>query len=128
MVPTKLYYGDQHEWIRVEGAVGTVGVTDHAQQALGDITFVELPIEGTERTKGEEACEIESCKATVSVYAPVDGKILEGNTAVEKDPSLINSDPYGQGWIYKIQLASSQDLSGLMTADEYEAFLVEQDA
>jgi len=100
-----------------------VGITGHAQEALGDITFVELPSVGKELTKGAEACAIESAKAAASVYAPADGKILETNSALDEDPSLMNSDPFGQGWIYKMQAVNADDLAGLMNARQYDEFL-----
>ena len=123
MVPTELLYTDQHEWVRLEGGVGTVGITDHAQEALGDITFVELPAPGDEMAKGDEACAVESSKAAASVYAPADGKIAEVNMALEDKPEKINSDPYGEGWIYKIEIADKSALEGLMSAEAYETFL-----
>jgi len=127
MVPQDLNYTDQHEWVRVEGNSATVGITDHAQQSLGDITFVELPEPGVELSRGDEACSIESCKAAASIYAPAAGKITEGNQAVETDPSLVNNDCYGGGWIYKMELSDPSELSKLMDARQYEKFLSEQE-
>ena len=119
----ELLYTDQHEWVRREGDVATVGITDHAQEALGDITFVELPSVGKELAKGAEACTIESAKAAAGVYAPADGKVIEANSALDEDPSLINSDPCGRGWIYKMQAVNADDLAGLMNAQQYDEFL-----
>ena len=127
MVPQDLLYTEQHEWIRVTEGAGTVGVTDYAQNALGDITFVELPEIGQEVAAGEEACAIESCKAAASIYAPAGGTITEANSAVEDDPALVNSDCYGEGWIYKIELKDESELSRLMTPEQYEQFLAGQD-
>ncbi len=124
MVPSELLYTRQHEWVKLEGSVATVGISDHAQEALGDITYVELPAVGGEVTQGAEACAIESSKAAASIYAPADGKIAEVNAALEDDPSLVNSDPYGAGWVYKLELAG--ELRDLMKADEYEKFLAEE--
>ncbi len=128
MVPEDLKYTDQHEWIRLEGSVGVVGITHHAQELLGDITFVELPVSGRDVTKGSEACVIESAKAAASVYAPASGQIVGVNTSLEDDPSLPNTDPYGEGWILKIQLSSPDELAGLMSAQEYEEFLKKEEA
>ncbi len=127
MVPNDLLYTEQHEWIRVAGGVGTVGLTDYAQNALGDITFVELPEVGREVARDEEACAIESCKAAASIYAPVSGTLTEANSAVEGDPALVNGDCYGEGWIYKIELKDDSELSQLMTPEQYEQFLAGQD-
>jgi len=123
MIPKDLLYTDQHEWVKLEGGVATVGITDHAQNALGDITFVELPPEGAELAKGAEACAIESAKAAASINAPAAGTVSAANTALEDDPSAVNSDPYGAGWVYKIALADPGALDGLMTAEQYEAYL-----
>ena len=127
MVPQDLLYTEQHEWIRITEGVGTVGLTDYAQNALGDITFVELPEVEQEVAGGEEACAIESCKAAASICAPVGGTITEANSAVEDDPALVNSDCYGEGWIYKIELKDKSELSRLMTPEQYEQFLAGQD-
>jgi len=126
MVPEDLRYTEQHEWIRIEGDLGTVGITDHAQNALSDITFVELPLPGTQLARGDEACAMESCKAAASVYAPVSGKITQSNPVLENDPGLVNRDCYESGWIYKLELSDRSELEGLMTAQQYEKFLQEQ--
>jgi glycine cleavage system H protein len=127
MIPDDLRYTDQHEWIRVAGDVGVVGISDHAQDALGDVTFVELPVEGTELTKGQEACAIESAKAAVSIYAPVSGKVVGVNAELEDDPGLVNTSPYGEGWIYKIAPADPSEIDALMDAAAYGAFLSSQE-
>ena len=118
-IPDDLLYTRQHEWIRVDGEVGAVGITDYAQQQLGDLTYIEPPPVGADLAQGGEACTLESCKAAASIYAPVSGKVLEINGALEDDPGLINSDCYQQGWIYKIQLANTEELSTLMTPQQY---------
>ena len=125
-IPQDLLYTDSHEWIRAEGDKGTIGITDHAQQALSDITFVELPAVGKTFAKGEEIAAIESCKAAASLYAPVGGKIVEVNAALEDDPGLVNSAPYGGGWIVKIELADPDELSVLLKPADY-APLAEQE-
>ncbi|RLC89650.1 MAG: glycine cleavage system protein GcvH, partial [Chloroflexi bacterium] len=116
MVPQELKYTDQHEWVRLEGSSVTVGITDHAQNALGEITFVELPAAGAELAQGDEACAIESCKAAAGVYAPADGKVTEANEALTDDPGLVNRDCYGEGWIYKMELSNPSQIEKLMTA------------
>ena len=127
MLASDLLYTSEHEWVRVEGDVATVGITDHAQEALGDITFVELPATGKELTRGQEACPIESTKAAASIYAPAAGKVTEANSALEGDPGAVNSDPYGAGWIYKMALADPAELDALMNAKQYEQFLTKQE-
>ena len=127
MVPKDLSYTNEHEWIRVEGNVGTVGITDHAQGALGDVTFVELPETGAEFLRGDEVCAIESAKAAASIYAAASGKIVEANGDLESTPGLINSDCYGKGWVYKIELSDPADVASLMDAEAYERFLAEEE-
>ena len=117
-----VYYTEEHEWIRVEGDQATVGITDFAQGQLGDIVFVELPEAGRQVTKGGEAAVVESVKAASDVYAPVDGEIVEPNPALVDDPSLVNSDPEGEGWFFRLRLADPSQLDGLMDADAYKAF------
>ena len=117
-----VYYTEEHEWIRVEGDQATVGITDFAQGQLGDIVFVELPEAGRQVTKGGEAAVVESVKAASDVYAPVDGEIVEPNPALGDDPSLVNSDPEGEGWFFRLRLANPSQLDGLMDADAYKAF------
>lgn len=116
------YFTKEHEWIEVEGDVATVGITDFAQGQLGDIVFVEVPAAGTQVTQGGEAAVVESVKAASDVYAPVSGEVVEGNAALEADPSLVNSDPEGEGWFFKIRLRDNHQLSELMDADQYKTF------
>jgi len=125
MVPNDLVYTKDHEWVRIAGGVGTVGITDHAQEALGDLTFVELPAVGQQLAKGDEACAIESSKAAASVYAPVSGKVVEVNPDIEADPGLVNSDCYGKGWFYKIELSDAAEAGSLMKPAAYEKLLEE---
>ena len=122
-VPKDLTYTDQHEWIRVADGVGTVGITDHAQNSLGDVTFVELPVVGTKLARGDEACAIESAKAAASIYAPAGGTVVEVNADLESDPGLINAEPYGKGWIYRLRLDDGAEVGSMMTPEQYEAFL-----
>ncbi len=126
MIPKELKYTDQHEWVRLEGNVVTIGITHHAQDALGDITFVDLPAAGMELAKGDEACAIESTKAASSIYAPAVGKVAEVNSALEDDPGLINTDPYGNGWVYKLEVCNASEIDALMDAGQYEQFLTAQ--
>lgn len=126
MIPEELSYSDQHEWARTDGGIATMGISDYAQDALGDVTFVELPAVGQNIAKGDEACAIESAKAAASIYAPVSGKVVEVNDQLEDDPGLINSEPYGQGWICKIELSDPGELDSLMNAAKYEEFLAAQ--
>lgn len=119
MIPDDLLYTEQHEWIKVEGNVAIVGISDYAQNALGDVTFVELPAIDKTVTQGEEAAVVESSKAASDIYAPAGGKVIDANTDLETDPSLVNSDPYGRGWLFKIELQNPDELNKLMKADKY---------
>ena len=114
-----LYFTREHEWIRLEGTTATVGISDHAQQALGDIVFAEVPEAGRELAKGQEAAVVESVKAASDVYAPVGGKVVEGNAAVADDPALVNRDPEGEGWFFKLKLSDTSELEGLMDEGAY---------
>jgi glycine cleavage system H protein len=117
------YFTDEHEWIDVDGSSATVGITDYAQGQLGDIVFVETPDAGKSLTKGGDAAVVESVKAASDVYAPVSGTVTEGNPALADDPALVNSDPEGEGWFFKLMLADPSELDGLMDADAYKAFV-----
>ena len=117
------YFTDEHEWIDVDGDSATVGITDFAQGQLGDIVFVETPDAGKSLTKGGDAAVVESVKAASDVYAPVSGTVTEGNPALADDPALVNSDPEGEGWFFKLMLADPSELDGLMDADAYKAFV-----
>ena len=114
-----LYFTREHEWIRVEGDVATVGISDHAQQALGDIVFAEVPEAGRTLAKGQEAAVVESVKAASDVYAPVGGEVIEGNGAVADDPALVNRDPEGDGWFFKLKVSDPGELDGLMDEASY---------
>ena len=118
-----LYFTREHEWIRVEGNTATVGISDHAQSALGDIVFAEVPEAGKTLTKGQEAAVVESVKAASDVYAPVGGEVVEGNAAVADDPGLINRDPEGEGWFFKIRIADAAELDGLMDEAAYREWV-----
>jgi glycine cleavage system H protein len=118
-----LYFTKEHEWIRVEGDTATVGITDHAQGQLGDIVFAEAPEAGKTVTKGGEAAVVESVKAASDVYAPASGEVVEANPAIADDPSVINSDPEGQGWFFKLRLSDPGELDGLMDESAYREFV-----
>ena len=117
------YFTKEHEWIRVDGDQATVGITNHAQEQLGDIVFAEVPAAGRTLAKGEEAAVVESVKAASDVYAPVSGEVTEGNPAVTDDPALINSDPEGEGWFFKLKLSDPSELEGLMNDEHYVEYL-----
>lgn len=117
------YFTQDHEWIEVDGETGTVGISDYAQSQLGDIVFVEVPEEGKSLSKGDDAAVVESVKAASDVYAPVSGTVIEGNAALADDSSLVNSDPEGEGWFFKITLADASELDQLMDETAYAAFV-----
>ena len=114
-----LYFTKDHEWIRVDGDTATVGISDHAQEQLGDIVFAEVPETGKKLSKGQEAAVVESVKAASDVYSPVSGVVLDGNSKVADDPSIVNSDPEGEGWFFKLKLENSGELDGLMDETAY---------
>jgi glycine cleavage system H protein len=114
-----LKFSEDHEWIRVDGDTGVVGITDYAQQQLGDIVFVELPEVGRQLAKGDEAAVIESVKAASELYAIVGGEVTEVNGALDDDPAKVNADPMGDGWFFKIKIADAGDLNGLMNESAY---------
>ena len=120
-IPTELRYLSSHEWVRVEDGVATVGITAHAQEAVGDLVYVETPEVGTTLAAGDEAGVVESVKAASDIYTPVSGEVIEINDALEDAPETVNSDPYGAGWMFKIQVADEAELENTLTADEYQA-------
>ncbi len=117
------WYSEDHEWILVEGDIGTVGISDHAQEQLGDIVFVETPEEGKELTKGDEAAVVESVKAASEIYAPVSGEVVESNETLADTPGLVNSDPLGEGWFFKMRISDPSDLEELMDEAAYKEFV-----
>ena len=118
-----LYFTRDHEWIRVDGDTATVGISDHAQSALGDIVFAEVPEAGKTLAKGQEAAVVESVKAASDVYSPLAGEVVEGNAAVADDPALINRDPEGEGWFFKLKLADPGEVDGLMDEAAYREWV-----
>jgi len=123
MYPKELRYGKTHEWLRQEGEEATVGITDYAQDQINDVVFVELPQLETGLEVGKELAVIESVKAAFDIYAPVSGKVIGINEELANNPGLVNSDPYGAGWLVKIKLNKLEELDKLLSADEYERFL-----
>lgn len=126
MIPKDLRYHKEHEWVRVSGQQATLGISHFAQDALGDVVFVDLPKVGTTVTANQEIGEVESTKATSNIYTPVSGKIIEVNTTLQDHPEYLNKDPYGQGWIAVVEMASPAEMDALMTAEQYEEFLSSQ--
>ena len=116
------YFTEEHEWIDVEGDSATVGITDYAQEQLGDIVFVELPDIGAQVAKGKDAAVVESVKAASDVYSPITGEVTEANDALEDDPELVNSSPEEDGWFFKLTIADKSELEGLMDAAAYKSF------
>ena len=123
MVPDNLKYTKDHEWIRVDGNVATVGITDHAQEELGDIVFVELPRLGAKLEQSSSFGSVESVKAVSDIYSPVAGEVVEINNTLADAPEKVNADPYGEGWIMKLTVADAAQVSGLMTAAEYTEYV-----
>lgn len=127
-IPTELRYAKSHEWTRDNGdGTVTIGITDHAQEALGDVVFVELPEVGTQLSTGDEFGVVESVKAASDLYSPVAGEVLEVNEALEDSPESINESPYEDAWIMKLRLDNPEDLEALLTADGYKAFIETED-
>jgi glycine cleavage system H protein len=117
-----VYFTREHEWVRVEGDIATVGISEHAQEALGDIVFAEVPEAGKRLAKGQEAAVVESVKAASDVYSPVSGEVTEGNQAIADDPALINRDPEGEGWFFKLRLDNPGEVEGLMDEAAYRVW------
>ena len=120
-IPAELRYAASHEWAKVEGGVATVGISDHAQDAMGDLVYVELPEVGQVVAAGDETGVVESVKAASDIYAPVSGEVIEINEALEDEPELVNNVPYEGGWLFKVQLTDEGELDNLLTADQYQA-------
>lgn len=122
-IPAELRYRSSHEWVRVENDVAVVGITDHAQDAMGDLVFVEMPEVGQVLAAGDEAGVVESVKAASDIYAPVSGEVVAINEALEDEPEKVNNDPFGDGWLFKIKMADDGELGEMLTADQYQAQL-----
>ncbi len=119
-IPGELKYTKDHEWVRLEGDVATIGITDYAQGELGDVVFVELPAVGDEVKENDTFGTIEAVKAVADLYSPLDGEVLEVNEALEEAPDTVNNDPYGEGWMVKVKVANRGDYDGLLSAEEYQ--------
>ena len=126
MIPSDLRFHKEHEWVRLNGKQATVGISDFAQDALGDIVFLDLPKVGTTVKVGQQIGEVESTKTTSTLYTPVSGKVIKINTDLKDHPEVVNSDPYGNGWIAVIDLSNPGEVDQLMTAPQYETFLTSQ--
>jgi len=122
-IPADLRYCASHEWIRLEGDIATVGISDHAQAELTDVVFVELPSIGRKVDASDPTAVVESVQAASDIYAPIGGEVIEANDAVEADPSLVNTDPYGKGWIFKLRVKDPADAARLMDASAYQSHI-----
>ena len=123
MYPQEFLYTKEHEWIRVDEQIGTIGITDHAQKELGDIVYVELPKPGDHMTASESFGTVESVKAVSEIYSPVSGEVAAVNTKLQNNPEMLNSDPHGEAWLIQVRLSDRSEIEKLMTADGYEAYI-----
>jgi glycine cleavage system H protein len=128
MYPSDYRYTKEHEWVKVSGDTGTIGITDYAQHELGDVVFVELPEKGAQLKAGAVFGTVESVKAVSEIFAPVSGEVTETNAALSGSPETVNSDPHSSGWLIKVKLANPSEVSGLMDAAAYQAFVKEKEA
>jgi glycine cleavage system H protein len=128
MYPPELLYTKEHEWIRVDEEIGTIGITDYAQKELGDVVFVELPKVGDHITANESFGTIESVKAVSEIFAPVDGDVVGINAKLQNNPELVNTDPHGDAWLIRVKLSDRRDTDKLMSAEDYEAYIKEKKA
>ena len=126
MYPSDYRYTKDHEWIKLDGQVGTIGITDYAQAELGDVVFVELPKAGTQVKAGQSFGTVESVKAVSEIFSPVSGEVVETNAALADSPEKINQDPHGAAWLVKVRLADPKEISGLMDAAAYQAYIAEK--
>ncbi len=123
--PSDLLYSKSHEWIRIDGDEATIGITDHAQESLNDIVYVELPAVGTEYETDDEFGVVESVKSVSDLYMPLAGEIIEVNSSLEDTPEVLNEDPYGEGWLIKVRVIDTTEAANLLSADDYAAFAAE---
>jgi glycine cleavage system H protein len=121
--PAELKYSKEHEWVRVEGKIATIGITYHAQDQLGDVVYVELPATGKELKAMEEFGVVESVKSVSSLYCPASGKVVEVNSELNNSPQLVNQDPYGKGWIIKVEMSTPAELASLLSAESYQKLI-----
>jgi len=128
MYPQEFLYTKEHEWIRVDESIGTIGITEYAQKELGDIVFVELPKVGDHVTAGESFGTVESVKAVSEIYSPVNGEVTAANAKVQANPEMLNADPHGEAWLIRVRLSDRREIESLMSADEYEAYIRQEKA
>ncbi|MBZ5669365.1 MAG: glycine cleavage system protein GcvH [Acidobacteriia bacterium] len=128
MYPPEFLYTKEHEWIRVDESVGTIGITEYAQKELGDVVFVELPKPGDHVTASESFGTVESVKAVSEIYSPVSGEVTAVNSKLQNNPEILNADPHGDAWLVRVRLADRGEIDKLMTADEYEAYIQQKKA
>jgi glycine cleavage system H protein len=126
MYPQELLYTKEHEWVRVDGSIATIGITDHAQKELGDIVYVELPKSGEHVTANESFGTVESVKAVSEIYSPVTGEVTAANPKVQSSPELVNADPHGDAWLIRVRVPDRSEIENLMTAEDYEAYIREE--
>ncbi|MDH5715676.1 MAG: glycine cleavage system protein GcvH [Candidatus Aminicenantes bacterium] len=126
MYPEDCLYTKEHEWIKVKGNIGVIGITDYAQESLGDIVFIDLPEVGEKYDAGDPFGTVESVKAVSDIYTPVTGEVVEVNERLKEGPEKLNEDPYGEAWLIKIKVASPQELDGLLKAEEYAEYIKEE--
>jgi glycine cleavage system H protein len=126
-VPDQLYYTREHEWVAIADSTASVGITDHAQRALGDVVYVSAPAPGSTVTAGEPCGEVESTKSVSDIFSPVDGEVSEVNPEIEENPGLVNADPYGAGWLFRVALSGGETPAGLMSAAEYEELIASEE-
>jgi glycine cleavage system H protein len=128
MYPQEFLYTKEHEWIRVDESIGTIGITEYAQKELGDVVFVELPKVGDHVTAGESFGTVESVKAVSEIYSPVNGEVTAANAKVQANPEMLNADPHGEAWLIRVRLSDRREIESLMSADEYEAYIRQEKA
>ncbi len=126
MYPSDLKYAKEHEWVRVDGDIATIGISDYAQDQLGEVVYVDLPSEGDEVTAGETFGEIESVKSVSELYAPISGEVVKVNEALDDAPETVNEEPYGDGWMIQVRMSDASQVDDLMDAGAYEAFVAEE--
>ncbi len=125
-IPTELRYTNKHEWIRADGDIGTIGITDYAQDQLGDIVYLDLPAVGASLAKNDKLGEIESVKAVSDLYAPISGEVLEVNQEAVDQPEAVNEEPYGKGWLMKVRLSDASELDAMLTSEAYDELIVRE--
>ncbi len=127
MNPDDLHYSQSHEWVRIDGDIGTIGITDHAQKELGEIVYLELPEVGHVYNADDEFGTVESVKAVSELFTPISGEIVEVNKSAVSEPGIVNDDPFGDGWLIKMKLSTDEEISNLMSADEYARYVKEEE-